>query len=78
MFNKCHIHWRETFETEIMGRNLHRKPIEKVYKSTESLKNVIHILGNANQSVWPRIYSLLSPIVTYCHIVDQISDLLLD
>ena len=51
MFNKCHTHWRETFETEIMGRNLHSKPIEKVYKSTESLKNVIHILGNANQSV---------------------------
>ena len=33
-----------------MGRNLHRNPIEKVYKSTESLKNVIHILGNANQA----------------------------
>ena len=45
---------------------------------TESLKNVIHIMGNAYQSVWPRIYSLLSPIVTYCHIVDQTSDLLLD
>ena len=64
MFNKCHIHWRETFETEIMDKNLHRNQWEKVYKLTESLKNVIHILGNAYQSVWPRIYSLLSPIVT--------------
>ena len=38
-------------ETEIIGRNLHRKPIEKAYKLTESLKNVIHVMGNANQSV---------------------------
>ena len=77
MFNKCHLHWRKTLETEIMDRILHRNQWEKVYKLTESLKNVIRILGDANQSVWPRIYSLLSPIVTYCLIVDQISELLM-
>ena len=38
-------------ETDIMGRNLHRKPREKVCKLTESLKNVIHIMGNANQAL---------------------------
>ena len=45
-----HQYWWKTLKTEIMGRNLHRNPIEKVYKSTESLKNVIYILGNANQA----------------------------
>ena len=71
------------FETEIMDKNLHRNQWEKVYKLTESLKNVIHILGDAYESVWRRIYSLLSPIEEismegltgvipewiYCHIV---------
>ena len=51
MFNKCHIHWRETFETEIMDKNLHRNQWEKVYKSIESLKSVIHIMGNVIQGL---------------------------
>ena len=54
----------KTRKTKLWYKFLHRDPWEKVYKSTESLRNVIHIMGNANQSVWPRIYSLLSPIGT--------------
>ena len=34
-----------------MDKNLHSNQWEKVYKSTESLKNVIHILGNVIQGL---------------------------
>ena len=47
---------------QILTKLLHRSQWEKVYKSTESLKNVIHILGNANQSHWP-IVTLLHRLV---------------
>ena len=78
MFNKCHWYWRETFETEIMDKNLHRNQWEKVYKSTESLKNVIHILGNVIQGLghsWAPIEETTAcltgviPEWIYCHIV---------
>ena len=69
-----------------MDKNLHRNQLEKVYKLTESLKNVIHILGNVIQGLghsWAPIEETTAcltgviPEWIYCHIVDQTSDLLM-
>ena len=52
---------------QILDKNLHRNQWEKVYKSTESLKNVIQILGNVIQGLghsWAPIEEI--PMEGYC------------
>ena len=54
MFSKCHSSEGKTLKKKNFRHQFsHRDQWEKVYKLTESLKNVIHILGNVNQSLEP-------------------------